>query len=112
MDQPTDIRMQFTFATVQMVALPLDEADFRLPADEFARLVHANERAELGKLFVHKAQGLQEKVGAEPMQGALQSALYDIDQSDGIKELRELIDAVKTTVLERFYPVEERRVVG
>src|SRR4051812_46166646 len=106
MEQPTNTRLQFTFATVQMMAHPLDEADLKLPADEFTRLIRANERARDGKLFIHKAQALHEKVGAEPMQGALQSALYDIDQSDGIKELRELLDAVKTTVLERLYPVE------
>ncbi len=101
--QPTDTRLSITFATVQLNAAPLTEDDWKISGPELQRLIHANERAELGFLFVHKAQCLMEKKGEEAVQGLLQGAMFDIEKSNGKSELKELLDAVKQTVMERLY---------
>lgn len=108
----TTLRFSVTFATVQMQPSELTEADLRAPAGEFARLTHANDRAREGKLWMHKAEATEEHRDGETCKGLFQSAMFDTDRSNGRDELRDLLDAVKTTVLERFYPVEERRVIG
>lgn len=101
--QPTDIRLQITFATVQLQPTQLTEADFKAESSDFHRLLHANERAEGGFLFVHKATCIVEKKDSEAVQGLMQSAMFDTEKSNGKAELRELLDAVRQTVMQRFY---------
>lgn len=101
--QPTDTRLSVAFATVQLTAMQLTEDDWKQSGPELQRLLHANERAELGFLFVHKAQCLVERKDGEATQGQLQSAMYDTEKSNGKAELRELLDAIKQTVMDRLY---------
>lgn len=106
--QPTDMRLSVTFATVQLMPMPLTEEDWKQSGPDLQRRLHANERAELGFLFVHKAQCILEQKDGEATQGLLQSAMFDTEKSNGKQELKELLDAVKQTVMERLYetPVE------
>lgn len=103
MTPSTEIRLQFTIATVKLEPTDLVEADFKLPAGEFARLTHANDKAREGKLFVHKVEAMEMKKSGENSRGLLQSALFDTDKSDGRQELRELMDELKKTTVERLY---------
>lgn len=108
---PTNIHLQIRIATVQLEPSPIVEADLRAKADDFARLTRANERAADGKMFIHKAHVVVEKKdGSDGSQGLMQSAMFDSDQGNGRDELRELMDAVKQTVLERFYEPERKLI--
>jgi hypothetical protein len=108
MTPQTDIRFQIGFATVQLQPAEMTEADLKAPAAEFVRMQHANDRAREGKLYAHHAHAIYEREGEQAMQGLMQSALFDVDKSDGRKELRELVDAVKEMVVEKMY---EGRVI-
>ena len=104
----TDIRLSFNFGTVQLQAAEFTDADLRAPAEEFARLTHANERCREGKMYVHKAVAMLEHEDGRMEKGLMQSALFDTDKSNGKQELKELLDAVKETVMEKMY---EGRIV-
>lgn len=107
----TDTRLTFQIATVKLEAAELTEADLRAPAAEFARLTHANERCRAEKMFVHKVRCGIQFLDGSGQEGLMQSAIFDIDKSNGKQELRELCDAVKETIIEAFYPDEKRRIV-
>ncbi len=96
--------IDISVATIQLKPSQLSEEDLRLPKEDFLRLQHFNERAELGKIFIHKAKMVERLKYGGGNQGLLQSAMYDSDKGTGRDELRELLDAIKTTCLERFYP--------
>lgn len=103
MTPSTNIRLQFLIATVQLQPTELVEADFKLPSDQFARLNHLNDRAREGKIYVHKAMATEEHEDGTGMKGAMQSAMFDIDKSNGKQELKELMDAIRETTVEKLY---------
>jgi hypothetical protein len=99
----TDMRLQFTIATVQLQPAELTEADLKMPADEFVRFNHYNDRAREGKMYVHKVDAREEFKDGNGSRGLIQSAVFDLDKSNGKQELKELMDALKETALERLY---------
>lgn len=110
MTPQTDIRFQVMLATVQLQPSELTDADLRAPADVFVRLTHANDRCREGKLYIHKAMVLVEREDGSGSKGAMQSAMFDLDKSNGKQELKELMDAIKETALEKMY--EGRIITG
>lgn len=109
MTPQTDIRFNISIATVQLQPSELTDADLRAPADVFVRLTHANDRCREGKLYVHKALAEAVRQDGTGSKGALQSAMFDLDKSNGRQELKELCDALKETILEKMY---EGRIIA
>lgn len=107
----TDIRISFTIVTVQLQPTELTTADLRSEAAVFRRLTHANDLARDGKLYMHKASCSEERKDGQGAVGAMQGPMFNIDQSDGKAEMREFIDGIKATVLERMWAKDEGSII-
>lgn len=107
----TDIRLQINIATVQLQPVEMDEADLKAPPAEFLRMQHGNDRAREGKLYIHKADCIEERKSGEILRGAMQSAMFDIDKSNGRRELSELMDFIKDMTIEHLYAPQEGAII-
>lgn len=100
----TDICLQINVFTVKLPPAPMTDEDMDAPEAELQRMQHINRRAEAGKLFIHQADCIEHHKGGEPTRGLMQSSMFDIDESDGQHELRELLDFIKETTIKHLYP--------
>lgn len=112
MTPPTDIRIQISFATSKLKPCPVTPEDLTAGKEHWEGLTRANELAEKGRLFVHKAIAVENHRDGETFQSEHLSDTFDSKMSNGKREFAVLFNAVANSVMKRMYPKPERRVVG
>lgn len=112
MTPPTDIRIQFTIGTSKLAPSPIIGEDLTASREHFERLTKANELAEQGRLYIHKAVAKEIRKDGSEAERIFQGEPFDTNESNGRREMFKLLEMVKTAAMERLYPREERMVAG